>query len=171
MEQFLKVGIITSTHGIRGDVKVYPTTDSPDRFLSVEQVWLKPAGKEEKTLLEIAQVRFQKNMVLLRFRGFDSINDVEQFRGAELYVDREHAAPLGENEYYIADLLGMQVYTDEDEMLGTLKDVLETGANDVYIVDTPKGELMIPAIRQCILHVDVEQGRMTVHLLPGLEDL
>ena len=108
-------------------------------------------------------------MVILKFREFDSINEVEKYRGCELYVSREQAVPLEENEYYIADLLGMSVYTEAGELLGNLRDVIETGANDVYCVNTEKyGEVLIPAIRQCILQVDVEAGRMTVHLLPGL---
>ena len=167
MEQFLKIGVITSTHGIRGEVKVFPTTDSPERFGSLKSLFL-VSGKE-RTELEVQGVKYFKNMVILKFRGIDSINNVEKYRGCELYVSREQAVPLEENEYYIADLIGMKVRTDGGELLGELKDVIETGANDVYcVVGETYGEVLIPAIRQCILRVDVEAGEMTVHLLPGL---
>ncbi len=167
MEQFLKVGVITSTHGIRGEVKVFPTTDDPERFRSLKSLYLQTrTGRQE---LKIGGVKFFKQMVILRFQGIDSINEVEQYKGCELFVPREEAVPLEENEYYIADLIGMEVYTEEDQLLGTLRDVMETGANDVYCVETRNyGEVLIPAIRQCIMKVDVEAGKMIVHLLPGL---
>ena len=167
MEQFLKVGIITSTHGIRGEVKVFPTTDDPRRFKKMKTVYLQQ--REERLELEVEQVKFFKQQVILKFKGIDNINDVEQYRQCELFVSRDQAVPLGENEYYIADLLGMEVFTEEGERLGILSDVMETGANDVYCVETEKyGEVLIPAIRQCIIKVEVRAGRMTVHLLPGL---
>ena len=167
MEQYLKIGVITSTHGIRGEVKVFPTTDNPERFSCLKNLYLQ-AGKE-KLQMEVQSVKYFKQMVILKFRGIDSINDVEKYRGCELFVSRDQAVPLEENEYYIADLLGMEVRTEEGEVLGRLKDVIETGANDVYCVETEKyGEVLIPAIRQCIIRVEVEAGRMTVHLLPGL---
>ena len=105
----------------------------------------------------------------VKFQGIDDISEVEAWRGAELYVERKDAVPLGENEYYIADLLGMEVLLERGERLGILKDVLSTGANDVYIVESEKyGEVLIPAIKQCIMGVDVVSGVMTVRLLPGL---
>lgn len=169
MEKVLQVGVITSTHGIGGEVKVFPTTDDPKRFLCLKQVLL-DTGKERK-LLDIERVRFFKQFVILKFRGMDSINEVEGLRRMPLLVTREHAVPLEENEYFIADLEGMQVYTEE-AYLGVLDQVMQTGANDVYVVRMENGkEILIPAIRSCILSVDVEQGKMTVHLLEGLVDL
>ncbi len=170
MEKFLKIGIITSTHGIRGEVKVFPTTDDPARFKKLKTVYRKQGS--DYVPMELAGVKFFKNMVILKFKGLEDINLVEKFRQSELYVDRAHAVPLGENENFIADLIDLQVVTDEGEELGILTDVLQTGANDVYIVQTEKyGEVMIPAIRQCVLKVDLEEGTMLVHLLPGLLDL
>jgi 16S rRNA processing protein RimM len=167
MEEFLKIGVITTTHGIRGEVKVFPTTDDPARFGKLKCLYLQ-SGRERMEL-EVQGVKFFKNLVILKFRGLDSINEVERYRGCGLYVSRDQAVPLEENEYYIADLLDMEVYTEDGSLLGRLTDVIETGANDVYCVDTPQyGEILIPAIRQCILRVDVEAGRMTVNLLPGL---
>lgn len=170
MEDLLQVGIITTTHGVRGEVKVFPTTDDPARFKKLKNVLL-DTGKE-KLSLEIAGVKFFKNMVILKFKGIDNINDVEKYRKCALYVTRENAVALEENEYFIADLIDMEVVTDEEERLGTLVDVMQTGANDVYVVKTESGEeILIPAIRDCIRSVDVENGQMCIHLLPGLRDI
>ena len=169
MEQILRVGVISSTHGIRGEVKVYPTTDDPERFLDLDEVIL-DTGREHK-ILEIEGVKFFKNQVILKFKGYDNINDIEKYLKKDLLVDREHAVELGENENFIADLIDMEVVTDEGKVLGTLTDVIETGANDVYAVKTPEGkEILLPAIRDCILDVNVDEKRMTVHVMEGLLD-
>ena len=169
MEQFLRVGVISSTHGIRGEVKVYPTTDDPERFLDLDEVIL-DTGREHK-ILEIEGVKFFKNQVILKFKGYDNINDIEKYLKKDLLVDREHAVELGENENFIADLIDMEVVTDEGKVLGTLTDVIETGANDVYAVKTPEGkEILLPAIRDCILDVNVDEKRMTVNVIEGLLD-
>ena len=169
MEQFLRVGVISSTHGIRGEVKVYPTTDDPERFLDLDEVIL-DTGREHK-ILQIEGVKFFKNQVILKFKGYDNINDIEKYLKKDLLVDREHAVELGENENFIADLIDMEVVTDEGKVLGMLTDVIETGANDVYAVKTPEGkEILLPAIRDCILDVNVDEKRMTVHVMEGLLD-
>lgn len=167
MEEFLKVGVISSTHGVRGEVKVFPTTDDAARFKKLKKVYLQQGGV--RTVLEIAGVKFFKQFAILKFKGIDTLNEVEKYRGGELYVERGDAVPLAENEYYIADLIGMEVLLEDGSPFGRLRDVMETGANDVYIVDSPAhGEVLIPAIRDCILDVDVALGRMKVHLLEGL---
>jgi 16S rRNA processing protein RimM len=169
MEDLLQVGVITTTHGVRGEVKVFPTTDDPTRFKKLKKVIL-DTGKEQKEL-EITGVKFFKNQVILKFKGFDTMNDVETLRQAKLLVNRENAVELGENEYFIADLIGMQAVSDEGEMLGTITDVLQTGANDVYTISQEgTADLLVPAIRDCIKNVDMEQRVMTIHLLPGLRD-
>ena len=166
MEELLQVGVITATHGIRGEVKVFPTTDDPSRFKKLKKVLL-DTGKE-KLELEIEQVKFFKQFVILKFKGFDDIDEVEKYRKKPLLVTREHAVKLKQNEYFIADLIGMKVYS-KDAYLGILKNVIQTGANDVYEVLMENGkDVLIPAIRQCILRVNVEEGRMDVHLLEGL---
>ena len=170
MEDMLQVGVITQTHGIRGEVKVFPTTDDAARFKKLKKVTL-DNGKERREL-EIASVKFFKNLVILKFKGIDNINDVEKYKKAPLYVTREDAVPLGENEYFIADLIGLKVISDEGDALGILDDVLQTGANDVYVVKTTAGkEILLPAIKDCILNVDLERGEMLVHVLDGLLDL
>ena len=154
MEDLLKVGVITTTHGVRGEVKVYPTTDEPERFLELDYVLL-DTGRELRKL-EIKNVKFFKNLVILKFKGVDNINDIEKYKGRDLWIPREEGQELEEDEYYIADLLGMSV-------------VLETGANDVYIIDSAEhGEVLLPAIRECILDVDLEKNVMTIHLMKGL---
>ena len=170
MEDLLRVGIITSTHGVGGEVKVYPTTDDPRRFRRLKEVVL-DTGKE-KMNLEIEGVKFFKQFVILKFKGLDNINDIEKYRQKSLYVTRKNAVRLQRDEYFIADLIGLKVQDEDGKELGTVKDVIETGANDVYEVEMADGKsLLLPAIKQCILNVDVENGTMQVHVLEGLLDL
>ena len=201
MEKILQVGAITQTHGVRGEVKVFPTTDDPRRFKKLKEVIL-DTGKEMLPL-EIESVKFFKQFVILKFKGIDNINDVEQYKKKNLYVTRENAVKCRRDEYFIADLIGLKVYeqseieldaaandaSDEvsdvserkikiedaaasENYLGEIKDVIVTGANDVYLVESDQyGEIMIPAIKDCILDVDIEEGKMKVHLLPGLLEL
>ena len=167
MEDLLKVGVITTTHGVRGEVKVYPTTDEPERFLELDYVLL-DTGRELRKL-EIKNVKFFKNLVILKFKGVDNINDIEKYKGRDLWIPREEGQELEEDEYYIADLLGMSVVLEDGQESGTLKDVMETGANDVYIIDSAEhGEVLLPAIKECILDVDLEKNVMTIHLMKGL---
>lgn len=170
MEDKLRVGVIASTHGIRGEVKVFPTTDDAKRFEKLKEVLL-DTGKELKPM-EIEQVRFFKNMVIVKFKGYDTINDIEIYKGKDLLVTREHAVELGPDENFIVDLIGLSVETDEGELLGELTDVLITGANDVYEVTRTDGKkVLLPAIKDCVLDVDLEAGRVLVHVLDGLLDL
>jgi len=167
MDELLQVGIITSTHGVRGEVKVYPTTDDVKRFKKLKDIIL-DTGKE-KLSLEIEGVKFFKQMVILKFKGLDNMNDVEKFRQKSLYVTRANAVRLRKDEYFIADLIGIKVFDEGNKELGVLEDVMVTGANDVYVIKMTDGrELLLPAIKQCVLEVDVPEGRMKVHVLEGL---
>ena len=167
MEELLQVGVITSTHGVRGEVKVFPTTDDAARFKQLKHVLL-DTGREMKPL-EIQGVKFFKQFVILKFKGIDNINDIERYKRCPLLVERKDAVKLKEDEYFIADMIGIQVETEDREVFGTLKDVMETGANDVYVIDTEEhGEVLVPAIKECILDVDVENRKMTIHLMDGL---
>ncbi len=167
MEEYLRVGVIATTHGLRGEVKVYSTSDDPDRFDRLEKAFI-DTGKE-KLPVTVASVKYFKNMVILKFKEFDSIDQVERFRGKDLLVDREHAIPLRENEYFITDLIGLRVITDEGKEFGTLADVMKTGANDVYVIrGKDDKEYLFPVIPDCILKVDLEQQAVTVHILDGL---
>ena len=167
MEDRFQVGVITSTHGIKGEVKVFPTTDNVKRFKKNMEIIL-DTGKEN-IQLTVESVKFFKQFVILKFKGIDNINDIEKYKTKSLYVTRANAVRLRKDEYFIADLLGVDVWEDNDEKLGVLKDVIETGANDVYVITLEDGkELLIPAIKECILDVDVEEQKMTIHLMDGL---
>ena len=167
MSDLLQVGVITSTHGVRGEVKVFPTTDDPARFKKLKKVILDD-GKSKKNL-EVESVKFFKNLVILKFKGLDDINEVEKYRKATLWVTRDQAVPLKKDEYFIADLIGLSVVTEDGEELGNIIDVIQTGANDVYVVAKEgEEELLIPAIKDCVKNVDLENRVMTIFLMPGL---
>lgn len=169
MEDLLQVGVITQTHGIRGEVKVFPTTDDVNRFKKLKEVIL-DTGKEKLTL-EIEGVKFFKQFVILKFKGYDNINDIERYKTKSLYVTRANAVRLRRNEYFIADLIDIDVYDENDQKFGIITDVMQTGANDVYVINMTDGrEVLVPAIKECILSVDVEGRKMVVHLLDGLLD-
>lgn len=169
MEKYLRVGVISSTHGIKGEVKVYPTTDDAARFKDLKKVLL-DTGKDYREL-EVEGVKFFKNMVILKFKGYDSINDIEKYKGKDLLVTRDEAVELGPDENFIVDLIGLSVVTEDGEPFGTLTDVIVTGANDVYEVKTAEGkEVLLPAIKECVRKVDLEAGVITVHIMDGLLD-
>lgn len=167
MENYLRVGVISSTHGIGGEVKVFPTTDDSQRFKKLKKVLL-DTGKEYLEL-EVERVRFFKQMVIVKFKGYDTINDIEKYKGKDLLVTREDAVPLADNEYFIYDIIDALVETEDGEPLGTLKEVLTTGANDVYVVKRPNGkEVLLPVIEDCVKEIDTEHKKVAVHLMPGL---
>ena len=166
MEELFRVGVISNTHGIRGEVKVYPTTDNVRRFDDLKEVIL-DTGKEQLNL-HVTSVKYFKNMVILKFKEFDNINDIIPYKGMDLLVTRENAIPLEDGEYYIADIIGSKVITDEDKILGTLTDVLQTGANDVYVVKTKDGkEVLLPSIEECILDRDIEKAKQVYAPIEG----
>lgn len=170
MENTLRVGVISSTHGVRGEVKVFPTTDDVNRFKKLKTVIL-DTGREQMTL-NVESVKFFKNMVILKFKEFHNINEIEKYKGKDLLITRDQAVKLKPNENFIVDLIGLKVVTDEGKEFGTLKDVLQTGANDVYVIEDPEGkEYLFPAIPQCILDVNLDEQTVTVHIMDGLLDL
>lgn len=171
MDDLFRVGVIANTHGVRGEVKVFPTTDAPERFKVIKTVILD--AKREKITLEIQSAKYFKNLVIVKFKGIDNINDIEKYKGCDLYVTRENATPLNEGEYYIADLIDMLVVDEEGNELGILDDVLQTGANDVFVVKLKESgkELLLPNIPSCVLNVDLDDRKVTVHVLDGLYDL
>ncbi len=167
MSELYQVGAITQTHGIWGEVKVFPLTDDISRFKNMKDLIL-DTGKEQISL-EVTSARPQKNLVILKFKGYDNINDVEKYKGCGLYVTKENRVKCEKDEYFIADLIGLEVVTDEKMTLGEVADVITTGANDVYVVAKPDGEeILLPAIKECILDIDMEKGKMQVHMMPGL---
>jgi len=169
MTDRFQVGVIASTHGLQGEVNVFPTTEDPSRFKKLKQVVLH-TQKGEELLLDVVSARFFKKFVIVKFKQFNNINEVEKFRGCELTIDRKDAIKLQPGEYYCADLIGLSIVDEDGIELGTLTEILQTGANDVYEM-TRKGsgeKIYIPAIRDCIKEIDPEGGRIVIHVMDGL---
>lgn len=166
MQKVLQVGTIIKTHGIRGEVKVYPLTDDVNRFKKLKEVILEP--EKDNITLEIEGVKFFKNLVILKFKDFDNINDIEMHVKKGIYVTRENAVECEEDEYFVADLIGLDVVTDDNKEFGKVKDVIHTGANDVYVIDYNDKEVLVPAIKQCIKDISIKDNKMTIHLMKGL---
>ena len=167
-EDLLRVGVIANTHGVHGEVKVFPTTDDMTRFKKLKQVIL-DTGKEQRTL-EIVSVKFFKNLAILKFKGIDNINDIEKYKGKDLLITREQAVPLKKDEYFICDLIGCQVVTEDGTEVGELTEVLQTAANDVFVVQAGKKEVLVPYINDCVTEVSIEEKKVTIRLLPGMMD-
>ncbi len=165
--QELEIGQIVNTFGIKGMVKVVPFTDNIKRFDDLEKVYIQ--SKNSKKEYQIEQVKYHKNMVLIKFRGIDKVEDAENLRNAFLKIDRKDAVPLKKDTYYIVDLIGLQVYTDENNLIGILEDIYNTGSNDIYVVKDEKGkQILLPAISDVIKQIDIENKKIIVHLLNGL---
>ena len=163
----LEVGQIVNTFGIKGFVKVNPWVNDVTRFDKLKKVYIK-IRKEQKEL-EIEEVKYHKNQVLLKFKGIVTVEQAEEFRNAIIEIDRKDAIPLQKGEYFIADLLESEVITDEGEKLGILDDVYNTGSNDIYVVKNELGKLiLLPGIKDVIKEVDIENKKIIVHLLKGL---
>lgn len=163
---YFVIGKIVNTQGIKGEMRVMPSTDDLDRFKLLETVFVqKKSGIEE---YEVEGVRYHKQFVLLKLKGIDDMTNAEKLKGCDVKVTEDMVIPCEEDEYYIKDLYDMEVETEEGEKLGIISDIIFTGANDVYVVKGEEKEILIPAIKQCILKVDVENKKMTVKLLEGL---
>jgi 16S rRNA processing protein RimM len=167
MEQLLEIGQIVNTYGIKGFVKVVPFTDDITRFENLKKVYLQT--KKGLETIEIEEVKYSKNTVLLKIKGIDDINTASLYKNCYLKIDRKDAVKLPEDSYFIVDLLDMEVYTDENIYLGKIDDVYPTGSNDIYVIKNEAGkQILLPAIAQVIKTVNVEDKKMTVHLLDGL---
>jgi 16S rRNA processing protein RimM len=167
MERFFEVGVVTGAFGLKGDVKVFPVTDDPSRFNELKELFVD--SDSGYTRYTIERLRFHKNLVIVKLEGVDDAAAAEVLRGAPLKIPPGLALPLEDDQYYHRDLLDMAVIDETGKELGILTKIISTGANDVYSVSLAKsGELLIPAIKQCILKVDLESKTMTVKLLPGL---
>lgn len=167
MTKYLEIGQIVNTFGIKGMVKVKPFTDDINRFDKLEKVYIKNIdGKKE---YQIQEVKYHKNMVLMKLEGIDTPEQADSLRQSYLLVNREDEEPLEEGVYYIVDLIGLEVYTDEDILLGKVDDIFNTGSNDIYVVKDGKGkQILLPGIPEVLKNVDLEKGKITVHLIPGL---
>lgn len=167
MQKYFEVGQIVNTFGIKGDVKVKPFTDDVERFEELKKVYI--CKKEKLEEIEIEEVKYHKDMVLLKLKGIDNMNEAEKLKGLYLKIDRKNAKKLPKDTYFIADLLGLEVYSDENEYLGKVDDIFPTGANDVYVVKDENGkQLLLPGISEVIKEIDLEKEKIIVHLLKGL---
>jgi len=165
---YFEIGKIVNTVGVKGEIRVFPTTDDIKRFSLLENITVvSPSG--EQRVFCIQKTRYHRNLVMLTLEGISSMDAAAALKGSTIVVSRADALPLADGEYYVPDLLGLDVLLEDGEKLGVLRDVLVTGANDVYVVKTASGkEILIPAIEKCILNVDIENRTITVHLLEGL---
>ncbi len=169
MKNLLEIGKIVNTHGLRGEVKVVPWTDSPEDFCELSLVYIK--NKNEYQKLTIDGVRFQKNNVLIKFKEYSDINEILHLKNAVLYADRDDLGELPEGVYYIVDLIGLKVYTEDNEYIGKIADVFNAGASDIYDVKREgKKNLLLPVIDEVVKSVDIDNGRVTVHIMEGLDD-
>ncbi len=168
MNDYLAVGKVVNTHGIKGELKVMPMTSDLSRFDYLLFVTVNYEGKPKE--FRVTGARFHKNTVLLKLQGIETMDEAEKLKGQDLLVQRKHARPLEEDEYFICDIIGMEVY-EEDSLLGTLSDVLETGSNDVYVIrHEGRKDLLLPALKSVVLNVDLENKRMEVKVPEGLID-
>ena len=167
MQKRLEIGQIINTFGIKGEVKVFPLTDNINRFDDLEKVYIK--AKKDSKLYYIESIKYHKNMVLIKFKDINTVEQAELLRNSYIEIDREQAIPLKEGEYFIADLIGLDVYTDEDKLIGKVDDIYNTGANDIYVVKDKLGkQTLLPGIKDVIKKVDLNEGKIFVHLIPGL---
>lgn len=167
MENYFEIGKIVGTHGLKGTLRVFPTTQDPTRFELLKQLIIENRG--EKHTFHIEKIGYHKKFVLVTVKELKDINEAELYKGATILIPEKEALPLEENEYYMRDLYGLTVITQEGEELGILADIYQTGANDVYAVRKEgQKDLLIPAIKQCILSIDIVHKKMVVKLLEGL---
>jgi 16S rRNA processing protein RimM len=167
-EKLVTVGRIVNSHGIRGELKVVPETDFPERFDKGNALIIVDS-QNKQTPVTVQTSRLHKNMFILQFDQFSNINDVEKFKGSLLKIEAKDQQPLEEGEYYYHEIIGCKVVTEEGQELGLVSEVLTPGANDVWVVSLPKGkQLLLPVIDDVILHVDIALKTIRIHLMEGL---
>lgn len=167
MTKYLEIGQIVNTFGIKGMVKVKPFTDNIERFSNLEKIYIK--NKSGQTEYKIQEVKYHKNMVLVKFEGIENPEQADLLRNSYLIVDRETEEPLEPGRYYIVDMIGLDVFTDDNECLGKLEDIYNTGSNDIYVVKNELGkQVLLPAIEDVIKNIDMDNKKVIVHLIPGL---
>ena len=167
MTKYLEIGQIVNTFGIKGMVKVKPFTDNIERFNNLEKIYIK--NKSGQTEYKIQEVKYHKNMVLIKFEGIENPEQADLLRNGYLIVDRETEEPLEPGRYYIVDMIGLDVFTDDNEYLGKLEDIYNTGSNDIYVVKNELGkQVLLPAIEDVIKNIDMDNKKVIVHLIPGL---
>lgn len=167
MEGYLEIGQIVNTNGLKGFLKVKPLTDDITRFEKLKTIYIQKA--KELIEFKIQEVKYNKQSVLLKLEGIDDITEAEKYKNFYIKISKENAVELEKNSYFIVDIIGCQVYTDENEYLGNVVDVFQTGSNDVYTLKNLEGkEILIPAIKEVIKNVDIKNKKIVIHLMDGL---
>ena len=166
-QQYFEIGQIVNTFGIKGVVKVNPFTDDISQFEEMETILVDKKGNLLE--IQIEEVKYSKNQVLLKLKGIETVEEAEKYRNCYLKLPREKARKLPKNTYFIADLIGLEVYTEEGKLLGKVDDIYNTGASDIYVIKDELGkQILLPAIKDVIKQIDLEQEKIVVHLLDGL---
>lgn len=169
MQEYIEIGQVVNVFGVRGEVKVIPFTDDITRFDDLKQIYLEK-NKEKKTFF-ITSVKYHKNMVILKLEGIDTREEAEHYRNSSIIIDRKDAIKLPKDTYFIVDLIGLPVYTDTGEKLGIVEDIYNTGSNDIYVVKNDFGkQILLPSIPEVLKEIDLEKGKITVHIMKGLLD-
>ena len=167
MQKYLEVGKIVNTFGVKGEVKVVPYTDDINRFSKLKNVYIVKISNMEK--VEIENVRYHKNMVILKFKNIDDMNSAELLKNHYLKIDRKDAIKLPKDTFFIADLIGLDVYTDKGELLGKVDDIYSTGSNDIYVVKNESGkQILLPGIKDVLKDIDLDNEKIIVHIIKGL---
>ena len=163
----LEIGQIVNTFGIKGQIKLKPFTDDIKRFDNLKEVYVEKNNAKKE--YEIEEVKYHKDMVLIKFKGIETVEQAEKLKNSYVTISRDSAEELEEDRYYIVDLLGLEVYTDEQILLGNLEDIFNTGSNDIYVVKSSDGkQILLPAIKDVVKNIDIENKKITVHIIPGL---
>lgn len=169
MLEYLIIGQLINTHGVKGELKATALTDDPQRFKKLKWVYIDRNGNLEKH--NIDNIKFFKQFVILKFKDIDTIEEAEKLKGLYLKIDRANAVKLPKDSFFISDIIGLQVYDENNTQLGVLKDVIQTGSNDVYVVsDQENKEILIPALKSVVREVSIDKGRISVILPKGLLD-
>lgn len=167
MQEYFEVGQIVNTFGIKGFLKVKPFTDEITRFEELKTLYI--CKKNELKKVEIEEIKYHKDMILLKIKGIEDKTQAETYKGLFLKINRKDAKKLPKNTYFIADLLGINVYTEEGKLLGKVEDIFNTGANDIYVIKDELGkQILLPAISEVLKQIDLEKQKIIVHLIEGL---
>lgn len=158
------IGRIGAPHGVRGEVRIVPLTDFPDRFSNLKSIFI-----DEQIKLEVQNVKYNKQFIILKFKEINNRNDIEPLKGKLITVDRKDVPPLAPGEYYNFDIIGLEVYNEKNESLGKIEQILKTGSNDVYVANHDGKQTLIPALKKVVTNIDLEVGRMDVILQEEME--